>query len=139
MKLMKIGVNWSAKVDENWWKLMKIDENWRKLKKLWKLDKEKKSKNWVKLHEIRKVGWNCENWANWGKLRKIAKNCISSCRGSAHHFFFEKTNSKLGEIGANWVKLEEISGNWNVQFLQFVSIFVNFCNLHQFSPTFSGV
>ena len=98
MKLMKIGVNWSAKVDENWWKLMKIE-------KLWKLEKWKRSKNWVKLHKIRKVGWNCENWANWGKLRKIAKNCISSCRGSGHGFFYENTNLKLGEIGANWVKL----------------------------------
>ena len=47
MKLMKIGVNWSAKVDENWWKLMKIDENWK----------------------------SCENWKN-GRGRKIEWNCI---------------------------------------------------------------
>ena len=26
MKLAKIGVNWSAEVDENWWKLMKIEK-----------------------------------------------------------------------------------------------------------------
>ena len=47
MKLMKIGVNWSAEVDENWWKLTKIDENWK----------------------------SCENWKN-GRGRKIEWNCI---------------------------------------------------------------
>ena len=47
MKLMKIGVNWSAEVDENWWKLTKIDENWK----------------------------SCENWKN-GRGRTIEWNCI---------------------------------------------------------------
>ena len=105
MKLMKIGVNWSAEVDENWWKLTKIDENWKSCEN-W-INKRSRKIEWnsVKFHEIRKVGWNCENWANWGKLRKIAKNCISSCRGSGHGFFYENTNLKLREIGANWVKL----------------------------------
>ena len=105
IKLDEIDENWSKLICESWRKLMKIDEHWWKLKKLWKLKKWKRSKNWVKLHKIREVGWNCGNWVNWGKLRKIAKNCISSCRGSGHGFFYENTNLKLGEIGANWVKL----------------------------------
>ena len=44
MKLMKIGVNWSAEVDENWWRLTKIDKNWK----------------------------SCENWKN-GRLEKIGR------------------------------------------------------------------
>ena len=56
MKLMKIGVNWSAKVDENWWKLMKIDENW------------KSCENWIK-RRSRKIEWN---YMKFEKLDEIA-------------------------------------------------------------------
>ena len=45
MKLMKIGVNWSAKVDENWWKLMKI----KKVVKIGKMEEVEK---------LSEIAWN---------------------------------------------------------------------------------
>ena len=58
-----------------------------------------------KLDEIAKIG---QIEVNCGKLRKIAF-LLAGEVGTP--FFFEKTNLKLGEIGANWVKLGEIGGN----------------------------
>ena len=46
MKLVNIGVNWSAEVDEYWWKFMKIDENW------------KSCENWIN-RRGRTIEWNC--------------------------------------------------------------------------------
>ena len=72
MKLMKIGVNWSAEVDENWWKLMKVDENWKSCENL--INKRSRKIEWnymkfEKLDEIAKIG---QIEVNCGKLRKIA-------------------------------------------------------------------
>ena len=57
-----------------------------------------------KLDEIAKIG---QIEVNCGKLRKIA----FLLAGEVHTTFFRKKNSKLGEIGANWVKFGEIGGN----------------------------
>ena len=72
MKLMKIGVNWSAEVDENWWKLTKIDENWKSCEN-WKNGRGRKIEwNCIKLEKLDEIAKIGQIEVNCGKLRKIA-------------------------------------------------------------------
>ena len=124
MKLMKIGVNWSAEVDENWWKLMKVDENWKSCEN-W-INKRSRKIEWnsmkfEKLDEIAKIG---QIELNCGKLRNIA----FLLAGEVHTTFFSKKRIQ------NWVKLVQIEWNWR-KLAEIETC--NFCNLYQFSSIFA--